>query len=638
MYLDFEMDFGQGFISVEPPINADGIVLKVIFTDQFPSATIGNTEFEWTGATADKLNSYYQAGLTGGKGIYEGVGLRIYGCGQANTGRIMFFDGYVELSSHMAKFECDKVIAPCKETGKIDWLNDICRAIDFNFLAKLPVGHQGRIIPSTDYKLTPYMVTSIPDYTQAMILAVSEFMMLKELYDTVKTIGQLIDELIGDTSTAVATVGAASGTLIATIAKTVLYVTYLFLIIAAMVNMVKMLIQNVIQTKKYKLTMKYSDMFKRICQYFGLTFSSTILQTGIYKDITWCPAKSVIPSLQNPLNIFDRPQDESQNFPNNTNVHGHYDGNCSDFIATACQQFNAEIKIVGNTLYFEERHHWNNQSQWVIPNTSQPGYTFNLPYPNGTNADELPSNYLLIYSTDASELNTLHRYKGTSLSCTVSPVSVYNIKRVTHNNGVQVRLPMAMARRKEYLSRLENALNAVINGLFGVVNTVINLINGLISAINTAINFFGGNPATLGSIPTLPTNILNNRIGWMEVSNDTFSMPKSFIGIQQGSDWAIHPTSESNVGAQMLFSRFHGKNLATRGNQQLIFRNNTFKFCCDDFQQVLNCNVVFDPTGQKVKITEFSWDIKNETAFDVEYRKYTNFTNNLKETILIDGN
>jgi len=638
MNLTFEMDFGAGWQAADAPANASGIQLRIIFTDRYPNATIEGTDFEWTGANAVNLMNYYRAGLTGGKGVYEGVGLRISGCGTSSNVPLVFFNGYIDLASPQAKFECDKVTAPCKETGRVDWLNDICRAIDFNFLAKLSVGALGRIVPATDYKLVPYCITSIPSYTQEMLLAVSEFMMLKELYDVSKSIAQYIDELIGDTSTAVATVGAAAGTLIATIARIVLYVVYLFLIIVAIVNMTKSLISGIIQLKKSKAAMRAETHFIRICQYFGLNFSSTILQSGIYRDTTWMPQKNVIPDLINPLNIFKRPQDESVNFPNNANVHGHYDGNCSDFIATMCQVFNAEIKILGNTLYFERRNYWNNQAVWAMPNTGQVGYTQNLPDPNMTNAGELPSNYLLSFSTDQSELNTLMRYAGTSLACTVSPLTIYDKKRVTHQHGKQILLPCALAKRKQYLTKIETLLNGVVNALFGFVNAVTSLINGLINAINNAISFFGGNPATLGTIPPLPTNIFNNRIGWMEVSGDSWSMPKIFIGVASGSDWKIHANNEVNMSANMLFQRFHGIEMATRGNQQLIYKNNTFKFCCDDYVKVINNNVVYDPLNRLVKITEFNWDIANEQATDVEYRLYTNFTNNLKETIVIDGN
>ena len=638
MELTFQMDFGTGFLTAGSPSNAAGIQLRIIFTDQHPNATIEGTDFEWVGQDAINLMNYYRAGLTGGNGVYEGVGLRIFGCGSSTNVPIMFFDGYIDLASPQAKFECDKIVAPCKETGKVDWLNDICRAIDFNFLAKLPVGSLGRIVPATDYKLTPYCINSIPSATQEMLMAVSEFMMLKELYDVTKTIAQYINELIGDTSTAVATVGAASGSLIATITKVVLYVTYLFLIIVAIVNMTKALISGVIQLKKKKACMRAEDMFIRICQYFGLNFASTILQQGTYRDTTWMPQKNVIPDLTNPLNIFKRPQDESVNFPNNPNVHGHYDGNCSDFIATMCQVFKAEIKILGNNLYFERWNYWNNFAVWQIPNSGAIGFTANLPDPTMTNAGEMPSNYLLMFATDQSELCTLERYAGTSWAATVSPLNIYNKKRLTHQNGVEIRLPCALAKRKQYLSKVENLLNGVVNVLFSFVNAVTFLINGLINGINAAIQFFGGQPATIGTIPALPTNIFNNRIGWLEVSGDSWSMPKLFIGQQSGADWKIDPSNEINMSANRLAINFHGTMLATRGNQQLIYKNNTFKFCCDDYTRVLNNNVCFDPLNRVAKITEFVWDLKNEQATDVEYRVFTNFTNNLKETIVIDGN
>jgi hypothetical protein len=630
----FQLDFGQGFQVVDPPRNWQGIIVSILFTDDQPNGSLQGLNLEWTGETATLLNNYRNAGVTGGVGIYEGVGIRIYPC--ANQ---LLFDGYIDLADASTTWECDRVIAPCVEKARTDSVNDLARGVSFAVLATLPVGSQGRIIPSVDYKKIPYCVTAIPDGTQIALLSISNIVILRELQDLIKTIPQQIQSLIGAATTTAATLGASVALIVAEIIKTVLYILYLAAIIVAIVNMVKALIDNIWQSKKYKLGMREEDCWKRMCQYFGLGFSSTIYSnTSAFKNATHIPAKNVIPSTANPLNVFQRPYDESVGFPNNPDVYGHPDENCGDFIARMCQKYNAGVSIINNVLYFEEVHYWNNSAAWQIPNTDEQGNTFNLPDPNKTNAAELYANYYIAFSTDQGDLNTIHRYKGTSCEVQVRPINTVNAQRRSQQNGIQIIFPEALAKRKQYLTRVEKALNQVINALSVFANTITSLVNGLINALNWAIGLFGGNTTAVPTIPPLPTNILNNRLGWMEMTNDSFSVPKTFIGVASGSDWHLHSNTEGIMSAANLMSNYHGKNLGTRGNQQLVYTDRQFKFCCDDFIMLQNRNVVLSPRGIPAKFRgELKWDIHNDIIRNAEWSEFTNFTNNLQETIIVDG-
>jgi len=635
--LRFELNYGTGFTAVNPPINWKSMQVELIFTNDHPSASLQSTEFEWVADEAVKINAYRMAGLTGGgPGIYEGLPLKITACGTLNT---VIFDGMLDLASDRTMFECDMVRSPIKEAGRIDWLNDVAGSFSFAYLASLTGTTPGRIIPANDYKRIPYAISAIPDYTQAMIISISLFVTLKELFDVTTKISQLIAQLSGDSTTAVATLGLAAGTLIATIVIVVLYVVYLFLIIIILIDLIKALISNIVQLKKHKLGMRIETLFRRACQYLGLGFSSTILQAGNYKDATIIPRKDIIPSVNNPLNVFDRPFDEGAGFPNN-GAYGYYNsgaGTFKEFIQDMMDLFHAEVKIIGGVLHFEEKNFWQNANPFQLPNSGAPGFTFNYPDPQGTNASELPSNFFLIWQIDPSELNTIHRYRGTSVQVTMQPNIVNNKKYLLLAKNHEVRLNFALAKRKEYLTRVENLLNDVLNALANFVNFIINTINTLINAINAAIQFFGGNPATLDTIPPLPTNVFVGRIGWLLLSNDTFSVPKIMIGTPVGNDWELHAQSETRLAANTLLTNFHGRELATRGNQQLTFREKRLPFCCAEYLKVLNNNILKDALGRNGKFIRMLWDLHNDQALNVEYRIYSNFTNNLTEKITIDG-
>jgi hypothetical protein len=330
--------------------------------------------------------------------------------------------------------------------------------------------------------------------------------------------------------------------------------------------------------------------------------------------------------------------DEGVGFPNNSEVYGHHEGTFYEFIRDMMTCFNGEVKIIGNTLSFEEKHFWNNNSPFIIPNTSNVGFTFNNPEPHSTNASELASSLFITYQTDQSELNTLHRYRGTSVQVILKPNITLNKKNWLLKNSEEYRLPVAMGRRKAYLSRIEILLNNIINALSAFANFIISGVNLLISGVNAILNLVSSNPPTVPTIPTLPTNIINNRVDWLALSNDSFSVPKLFLGRQSGGDWVLQTNSEIEMAAQKLLLHFHGKNLATRGNQQLIYTDKTFKFCCDDFLKVVGSNIVKDVSNRWGKLQTLKWNIDGDIASDVSYRIFSNFTNNLSEKIIVDGN
>lgn len=637
MDLEFEINYGQGFALKPPPRNWRGLVLKLTFTAQQPNAVLEGTDFEWVGQNAIDLNHYIAGGLTGATpGIYEGPGLRVWG--KSGSTRVKFLDGFINLSDEKCLRECDIITAPTKETGRVDWLADISAAIPFSFLRQLPVGHAGRIVPATDYKLTPYALSEIPNYTQAAMLAVSIFLTIKEAHDVVKEIGQCIQEIQGAASTASATLGLAIGLVICAIAKVLIYIIYLAILIIALINMIINLIDNIIQFKKAKACMLARVAFQRGCEYFGLQFSSSILNdpTSPYYNDTWMPRKVVIPDHTNPLTIFKRPEDES-NFATHPSVYGHPDGLFRDFIVEYCNKYNGEIAIIGNTLYFEEAHSFMTMSQFQIPNEGPVGNTLNYPAPVGDNASELASNYLVIFSVDGSDLQTIHRYDGTSCEVTITPTHVNNIKNVSPGPSKAVRLNCALAKRKETLTKPEQILNDLINSMFGFSNTVVNIVNSVITTVNWVISIFGGPGANMPQIPLLPSNISNNRIGWMSISNDSFSIPKTFIGIKSGPDWLISPGSQQLMSADNLVKNFHGKNFSTRGNQQLKYKSKEFKFLMENFVAINNRNAATSPTHLPAKFKELAWHVVDEKAVEVEYRVFDKFTNNQTETIVIDG-
>lgn len=591
--LRFELDFGSGFAEVPPPRNWKEMKIQLIFDKEELQSQLQSIVFEFVNDNAKNIIDYKNNGLTGGTGIFEGIGLRIYGGSMS----LLFFDGCIDTTSEAFQIEDDIVKAPIKESGKVDWLNDVAQSIFFQYLTD-PV-HLGKPwhIGRSDYLQVPYCISTIPNYTQAAMLSVTLFLMVKESIDVVIKIESYIASLIGDSLSWII--------MISTIVELIMYLIYLIAIIKAASIIMQELFDDLIQPKKTKLAMRERDSWIKGCAYFGLIFSSTIYginasdaYNGRYYNATIMPVKIVIPDGDPTLEIYKRSPDETSD----PNAYGYYEGTFKQYITDMCLIYNAKIVIQNDILYFEEIHHWNLSNPFMLPNEGDVGFTFNYPKPFTTNASEITGNYLIQFQKDDQDLNTYNDYSGTwSLAQTI-PLVVRNKKNQLLSGSTNIQLPFALARRKISLSKLEKKLIEVFNMFSNFLTNLQNSVdrtNSQLASIgfgsylsetgvsNTDIGFivslFDGNlvygvgSLIFGSdgLPILPApvsyGVPSDRIGWMLLSSDFTSVQKRFIGIENGIDWYLDPYNEdasvttSSIATTTISGHFVGNILGIPG-------------------------------------------------------------------------
>jgi|SRR3990172_607731 len=602
------------------PRNADEIELQLNFDNDNPSASLQGIVFEFLGENATKINAWISAGTSGGVGIFEGMPFRIETCGAG----LVIFDGVLDLANTDTEIECDFVKCPLKESGKIDFLNDIADSFTFAYLAEEPTVTKGKIT-SADYVQVPYVVSEIPNYMQAVLLGLSIFVISKEVAENIQTVSKLIDET------------AYVPTTVLGLAKITFYLIYIASLLIALIQLMKTLLENIIQFDKYKLAMQIETLFTRACQYLGFDFSSTIIQGSMY---TILPKKTILNSTKkkNVLGVFPQLSTiagDEADLTTNPDSYGYYDGTFGDLLRQLMDVFNAKVRILkkGNktTLYFERFDFWNNQASYTLPNIQRRNAD-----PHRTNASELASNYYIRYQTDSVELNTYDEYSGTSVQVILSPKIVGNQKNVLLKNLTNKNLAFALGKRKETLTLPEQIISFVLNNALGLFLSILFGLLGLIIAIA------GKKFVT----PLFPALNPNKRIGYLLLSSDftgvqkliKIATPQNVHGVLRAE---LASDNKEKTSAEYLLNTYHNASLPVTANknvhnQYLLYRDKIIPMCCTDFLKIRDNNVIKTFDQKYARVESLLWNIHDGTA-KINYRVKQRYTDNLKLTTIIDG-
>lgn len=665
------IDFGSGLEEVPLPRNWQQIKFEAIFTDEFPSASLQSILFEWTGESARKINEYFALGMVGGTGIGEGIPLEI-----CIGNPLIKFNVIIDLGNSATTFERDIVKAPIKRVGSSDWLSDMMRGVTFTLLNDIgmigpPPGDPGHISGSKYfYKKVPYVVTIPTDIPQAITLVLEEAALVNAIINATNNTAKSIAIVLADfgitATVALAPVGVIQG--IADFAGMLIDVTFDILLGIALIGNIEMLLGQFGLIKKYKYAMTANDLINATFDYINslgvaspISFKSSILTDpqSHYHNLTIMPRKTVKQTSPSLLSSLIKGKLFRGNEIGEPNTYGYYDYDSKKMFEQLNQVFNAKGVMIGNIMQWEETHQFNNiQSGFALPNVGKPGFNFNWPQPGGTNWGELAWYYRIAFATDPMDERTSIDYTGTSCAITLQPKIVKNALNLIPPDKKEIVFPFALAKRKEHLNIVEVVVNDILNVVAPIYDTLASVYNDVVDTANSVSTAFG-NSVTTQPLPLIPPNPLYGLIGCMETSGDQWQEQKLFIGMDVGGDWQIHPANGANnlgvynnpnagagssmigegfMSAYAIMQQFHGLNLATRGNQWHTYTGKRFAINSKIFNDILNNNIIFTADGKMGKFEKMLWVLNDDEAQEVSYRINQAYTNNLKESISIDGN
>jgi len=274
---------------VEKPINSDAVDIELNYDGSDPdnAGTVSLLNFDFSIDAAKIINQYFAGGLTGGPGVFEGLPFKLNL--EEGSESLELINGYIDLTNSEVNFKCDRIDAFVKEAGSKTWLEDGAQdSFNYEFLEV-----EKGTITSDDYIFIPYVVATIPNNKEIAILLLMTFSVSISLRDAILKVQEAVVELLG---------GPAS--VFRAIIKLVFVLSYLVILIITIVNLIRDIINQIIQPVKYHACMRLQTLLEKGAEQLGQKFESSVFLDPVWRDMVVLPAKYSNPPENDETNIL----------------------------------------------------------------------------------------------------------------------------------------------------------------------------------------------------------------------------------------------------------------------------------------------------------------------------------------------
>lgn len=602
---------------VNPPRNYEDVYLQGNLDNDGLEISTSTKTFEWQNEEAELLYSLFNAGITGGQGIMSGIPHLIKLVENGTT--VVIFDGYIDLQT--ASFDHDLIVADSSVELSLEWLDSIADSVTFEFLK------EKGFLTIVDQVYVPYVLSSIPNYSDMLMISISSVFITTELSRQ----AILIAEALGETSTVVESIGG--------VLKLIAEILYTIVLLVAIFKLLLDLIDLIIQKIKYKPAMLVNRQIEAACKYLNIKYSSTVLTTGGYENMYIIPASKSNISAQSDERIkgFLKPDPTQQN--------GFFEGTLGDLLRELRSLFNLKVVMKNNTLSLEKVNTLNKNASFTLPNHYNPKFE--------TNANELISNYNISFAYDTMEKNTVDRWTGNNVQVSLDYKTAPSTQHLRLLKGLKVvNTRFARAYNKTELSQPEKLVSGIYKVIRKPIGALVSLVNGVVDAINTAldlieniidklgniginIEFSPDRPEKLDAPPT--DDVIESRLGMLQLENDFFGVDKLVI-LSVNSDFSKTKISPSNLiilDAEYIYNNFHKTSSFapnTEHAQRYIYSYENVELNLTEYKQIIDEGAVKLPTGEVCQIETYEYNASERLAKFVIRRKKL-YTNNIKEVI-----
>ena len=477
------------------------------------------------------------------------------------------FNGYLDFSTLEDLTGSEpKFLASIVEQDGLTNLSESLEGVTFALL------EAKGFITSSDYQEVKYLIEKQVALLEQAFLALSVFLMIKEIAEASFRLSQQIAIISAIVTTPIS---GQVGALIYAVASALFEIAYIFIMGAALLDLIQQFIENLISFEREFQGIKYKTALEKIFSYLGYTFVSPIPEIDTYV---------YLPSKAEGRSDKGIPFDSDFGFVAN------------EFVSMVLDMFRAEIFVVNNEVQLRAKKDpfFQSQSTFQLPDVLEQPFSLNI--------NEIKESRFISFQDDISDAYTVSNWKGTSFVVTTLPIT-QNIPKNNLIKGLEeTRFPVALGNRKEELSILEEALNTFFE------------------AANFALSALGASNIT---------NTIQARKGMLIISQPFFNVPK--VLNMQGNRLAQN--SREGLSARYLWENYLNYDSFIEDNfkrQRKVFEGIEIPFSYSDYKKVKENSYFITPNGKRGKFTSLEWIIEADRA-EASFWVEDVYTRNLQE-------
>jgi hypothetical protein len=368
--------------------------------------------------------------------------------------------------------------------------------------------------------------------------------------------------------------------------KLVIQIAFVAVLVYQALKLIQRMIELVLPKVRYFNVCYALELLQKGCQQLGYTFKSSILE-GNYKNMALLP----IPRNKDKKKWYEVFQsDLNQSFQNGYPSAGDTTPTLGTFISAIESIFNAKTRVINGIVQLERWDFWLDKStstinsSLVLQSEAQNSYSYDF--------SRLFKRYLIQYSTDYSDLNTIDRFDFGNAEYSLERTNIINKDLNLIKGLTDINIPFALATSKNKFTWLENLFSETFK-----------FIDKLASSNLSA---------------------KKSKLGFIQLSQQYFSTTKVFI--HDGSE-KMDSNSDSLLNPAVLWDNFHSINYPFK-YQWIIKENVKIPMNSGNFMELLNNNYA-TIDGVECEITKLEYFDAKGFALVSYKQPNTIFKNNI---------
>ena len=580
--INSEAKFLLDGLQLNAPLEWEDIKITAEYENDSIQPSLAIENFEFPLEARDAINKWIADGLTNGVGIFEGMPFQLT---LFNNQPIQEnFKAFIDFTNGYKDFPEDgKVEVSIIKDDSLDNFFEQIEGTTYGYLESIGA------VGTSNYQTIPYVVEKKFNMFEILMTSVILYLMIKELAEGINALADAITNAIAHVS------GGITGTVagaIYSVAKAILTLIYVAVILLAVIELAKKLLDTFLPPKRDHLGITLASAIRAVCTHFGYGYFSSIP----YMDsVVYLPSN---PNLDKKTlgGFISVTQGTQSGIPNVID----YGYKCDEMFQLIKNLFNAKISIINGVVNIRSKNDpfWLQQSTWILPDILLDTKEYNT--------EEIKPERLLTFVTDLNDEWTIDNYLGTAYEIRTTQLTTIRKRAVLLKGLEEINFRTALGNRRDSLNAFEKFLKEVA------------------TVIDKTTGFLGGGTSFASKI--------TSRIGILKVTNNWHSIPKLLYTQGTGKLSSNH---RDLWNAKVLYDQYHNDKSFVLNNfygQKTYYKGLTIPFGFEDYKQ-LTTNSYFLFKGKQAKIIKFEWTIGTDTAV-IDFWVREPYTYNLKETYI----